>query len=210
MKTNQVSIKGMEGGNMFEEYSTAFLPENLMHSKANSSAAELLTDDDFIRRRVFPLGLLKATGREAAGLLVLRTFVGRGTAAAKKSLPGSQGRSINRAGSDDMVDSFDGGSNLAFDVDSGICDASRIVIDEVYKVTNNMGLSDSLGMATCLATVGEAVLQSRQPRDAVLRLEKAVIIDRGLLGPYRVHALLSAAKALMKLGELLELPKLPG
>ena len=65
-------------------------------------------------------------------------------------------------------------------------------------------------MATCLATLGEAVLQSRQPRDAVLRLEKAVIIDRGLLGPYRVHALLSAAKALMKLGELLELPKLPG
>ena len=56
-----------------------------------------------------------------------------------------------------MDDSFGGGSNLAFDVDSGICDASRIVIDEVYKVTNNVGLSDSLGMATRLATVGEAM-----------------------------------------------------
>ena len=42
MKANQVSMKGMEGGNKFEEYSTAFLPEHLMHSKANSSAAELL------------------------------------------------------------------------------------------------------------------------------------------------------------------------
>ena len=47
------------------------------------------------------------------------------------------GRSINGAVSDDMGDSFGGGSNLAFDVDSGICDASRIVLDEVYKVTNH-------------------------------------------------------------------------
>ena len=51
----------MVGGNKFEEYSTTFLPEHLMHSKANSSAAELLTDGDFIRRRVFALGLKKAT-----------------------------------------------------------------------------------------------------------------------------------------------------
>ena len=118
MKTNQVSIKGMEGGNMFEEYSTAFLPEHWMHSKANSNAAELLTDDDFIRRRVFALGLMKATGREVPGLLDLRIFVGRGTAAARTSLSGPPGRSINRAGSYDMDDSFGGGSNLAFDVDS--------------------------------------------------------------------------------------------
>ena len=108
---------------------------------------------------------------------------------------------INRAGSDDMVDSFDGGWNRAFDVDSGICDASRIVIDEVYKVTNIMGLSDSLGEATCLATVGEALLWSRQPRDAMLRLAEAVSIYRGLLGPYHVHALHSMAKALTKSGE---------
>ena len=66
-----------------------------------------------------------------------------------------------------------------------------------------MGFSDSLGMATCLATLGEAVLKSRQPRDAIMRLEEAVSIDRGLLGPYHVHALLSVAKALTKLGELL-------
>ena len=50
MKANQVSMKGMEGSNKFEEYSMAFLQEHLTHSKANSSAAELLTDDDFIRR----------------------------------------------------------------------------------------------------------------------------------------------------------------
>ena len=61
MKANQVYMKGMEGGNKFEGYSTAFLPdilpEHLMHSKANSSAAELLTDDDFIRRKYLPLDL---------------------------------------------------------------------------------------------------------------------------------------------------------
>ena len=68
-------------------------------------------------------------------------------------------------------------------------------------MTSNMGLSDSLGMATCLATVGEALLKSRQSRDAMFRLEEAVIIDRGLLGPYHVHALHSVAKALTKLGE---------
>ena len=55
-----------------------------------------------------------------------------------------------------MGDSFGGGSNLAFDVDSSIFDASRIVIDDVYRVTSNIRLSDSLGMPTCLATVGEA------------------------------------------------------
>ena len=45
MKANQVSMKGI--GNKFEGYSMAFHPEHLMHSKANSSAAELLTEDDF-------------------------------------------------------------------------------------------------------------------------------------------------------------------
>ena len=57
MKANQVSMKGMEGGNKFEGYSTAFLPEHLMHLKANSSAAELLTDDDFLGEECLPLDL---------------------------------------------------------------------------------------------------------------------------------------------------------
>jgi tetratricopeptide (TPR) repeat protein len=79
-----------------------------------------------------------------------------------------------------------------------------IIVDEVYKVTNSMGSSDSLGMATCLATVGDCLLKCRQPRDAMLRLEEAVSIYRGVLGPYHVyvaHALNSVAKALTKLGE---------
>ena len=63
IEANQVSMKGMKGGNKFEEDSMASPPEHLMHWKANSNAAELLTDDDFIRRIVFVLGLLKATRR---------------------------------------------------------------------------------------------------------------------------------------------------
>ena len=42
-------------------------------------------------------------------------------------------------------------------------------------------------MAMCLAAVGDGLLKSRQPRDAMLRLEEAVGIYRGLLGPYHVN-----------------------
>jgi tetratricopeptide (TPR) repeat protein len=211
MKANQLSMKGMEGGDKFEEYTMAFLPEHLMQSKQFSSAVDLLTDNDFVRRRVFALGIMDATGRQVADIMDLRSFVGKGASARKntptspaRSIPTSPARSIDRAASEEGGDSSGGRPAVSFDLDSAVCDAARIIIDEVYKVTNSMGQSDSLGMATCLATVGEALLKSRQPRDAMLRLEEAVSIYRGLLGPYHVfvaHALHSVAKALTKLGE---------
>lgn len=192
MKTNQLSMKNMDGGDKFEEYVTAFLPEHLMQSKAYSSAGELLTDQDFVRRRVFSLGIMEATSRQIADIMDLRSYVGKGTSA--KKIPSSPVR-----GHDDS-----GMTDPNFDIDEAVGNASRVIIDEVYKITNTMGVSDSLGMATCLATVGETLLKCRQPRDAMLRLEEAVSIYRGLLGPYHVyvaHALHSVAKALAKIGE---------
>lgn len=194
MKTNQLSMKTMDGGDKFEEYVTAFLPEHLMQSKAYSSAGELLTDQTFVRRRVFSLGIMEATSRQIADVMDLRSYVGKGTSA--KKVPSSP---VRGAEPDEPT-----GGDPNFDIDEAVANASRVIIDEVYKVTNSMGVSDSLGMATCLATVGETLLKCRQPRDAMLRLEEAVSIYRGLLGPYHVyvaHALHSVAKALAKIGE---------
>ena len=202
MQANQISMKGIEGADKFEEYTTAFLPEHLMLSKAFSSAAELLVDDGFVRRRVFAMGIMDATGRQVADILDLRSFMGKGATGGGRAGTGSPVRGERHT----MEEGDDVGRHVdaTFDIDTAICDASRIIIDEVYKVTNSMGSSDSLGMATCLATVGECLLKCKQPRDAMLRLEEAVSIYRGLLGPYHVyvgHALHSVAKALSKLGE---------
>lgn len=198
MKTNQLSMQSIEGGDKFEEYSMSFLPDHLRCAKAYSSAAELLTDETFVRRRVFALGIMEATGRQVADILDLKSLSGKGKeGGGKKSVTDSPTKSPTK-------DDSHGDLKLSFDIDVTVCEAARIIIDEVYKVTNSMGSSDSLGMATCLATVGEALLKSRQPRDAMLRLEEAVSIYRGLLGPYHVftaHALQSVAKALVKLGE---------
>ena len=195
MKANQLSMKNMDGGDKFEEYVTAFLPEHLMQSKAYSGAGELLTDQNFVRRRVFSLGIMEATSRQIADIMDLRSYVGKGFSA--KKIPSSPVRGHKE---EDEPASTDPN----FDIDEAVANASRVIIDEVYKVTNSMGVSDSLGMATCLAAVGETLLKCRQPRDAMLRLEEAVSIYRGLLGPYHVyvaHALHSVAKALAKIGE---------
>jgi tetratricopeptide (TPR) repeat protein len=59
-------------------------------------------------------------------------------------------------------------------------------------------------MAICLSTVGEGLLKGKQPRDAMLRLEEAVIIYRGILGQNHIdvaRSLHSVARALVKLGE---------
>lgn len=189
MTANQLSMHFMQGGDKFEEYAMTFLPTHLRNAKALASTAELLTDADFVRRRVFSLGIMEACGRQVADILDLRIQVGKVIAGRKAFSDASA------AAKDD---------DFGFDMDVTVCDAARMIIDEVYKVTNSMGSSDSLGMATCLATVGEALLKCRQPRDAMLRLEEAVSIYRGLLGPYHVftaHALQSVAKALGKLGE---------
>ena len=199
MKANQFSMQVLDGGDKFEEYSMAFLPEHLRWAKAYSSVAELLTNSDFVRRRVFALGIMEATGHHVADILDLRSVVGT------KNAVGGKGFSENSSqASPSKSPSKVKAGEFTFDVDNMVCEASRMMVDEVYRVTNNMGSSDSLGMATCLATVGEALLKCRQPRDAMLRLEEAVSIYRGVLGPYHVftaHALQSVAKALVKLGE---------
>ena len=189
MRANQISMQQLEGGGKFEEYAMAFLPEHLMHAQAHSSAAELLVDSGFACRRVFALGIMEATSRQVSDILDLRANEKKSAAGEPLSEKGSKNNDSNDA---------------TMDVDSFVCNASRAIVDEVYKVTNSMGTSDSLGMATCLATVGECLLKCRQPRDAMLRLEEAVSIYRGLLGSYHVyvaHALHSVAKALTKLGE---------
>jgi len=79
----------------------------------------------------------------------------------------------------------------------------------VYRVmdvttVNKQHSNESLNMAICLSTVGEGLLKSKQPRDAMLRLEEAVGIYRGLLGNYHVdvaRAMNSVAKAMLKLGD---------
>jgi tetratricopeptide (TPR) repeat protein len=195
MRANQLSMQVLEGGDKFEEYTTSFLPEHLMYANAHSSAAVLLTNADFVRRRMFALGIMEATSRQVADILDIRNY----------SLKGAGTKKLASVGSEDTPAS-PGRLNTSpsLDIDTTVCDASRIVIDEVYKVTNSMGSSDSLGMATCLVTVGETLLKCKQARDAMLRLEEGVSIFRGLLGPYHVyvaHALHSVAKALSKLGE---------
>jgi tetratricopeptide (TPR) repeat protein len=204
MKANQISMQLMEGGTKFEEYTMSFIIEHLMLSRSLSSTSELITDSEFVRRRVFALGIMEATGRQVADILDLRGFAGKGGAKRTANTLPSPTKDVQSPNIDRTVSEDKSESNLNFDVEEVLCAASRIIIDEVYKATNTMGSSDSLGMATCLATVGETLLKCRQPRDAMLRLEEAVSIYRGLLGPYHVytaHALHSTAKALGKLGE---------
>jgi tetratricopeptide (TPR) repeat protein len=203
MRCNQVSIQQIDGGGKFEEYSMAFLPEHLMLARSYTAAAELLVDSDFVSRRVFALGILESTSRQVADIIELRSSSGKGASSKRQgtgeSLSSPQAQHPGAKG-----EAHDGDSAAEFDIDATICNASRVIIEEVYKVTNSMGSSDSLGMATCLATVGDCLLKCRQPRDAMLRLEEAVSIYRVVLGPYHVyvaHTLNSVAKALTKLGE---------
>ncbi|GAX11007.1 hypothetical protein FisN_2Lh536 [Fistulifera solaris] len=231
LQANQLSMQLIEGGDKFEEYTTSFLPEHLMFANAHTTAAELLTNPDFVRRRVFGLGIMESTGRQVADILDGRNFSAK--AAKNKRLlwakdddappspsklskvPLSPPRSPGKLskvplspprspGKESKPSDGAAASTSPFESDTIVCEAGRMIIEEVHKATNSMGSSDSLGMATCLVTVGETLLRCRQPRDAMLRLEEGVSIFRGLLGPYHVyvaHALHSVAKALVKLGE---------
>jgi tetratricopeptide (TPR) repeat protein len=202
MKANQLGVASSRGGrDKFEEYVLTLLPEHLMTAKAYSSAAALLTDTDFVRKRVFALGIMEATGRHVADIIDLRNL----------TMKALQRRNPNASISTEIAEA-EQVSNITdeimpavtFDIDNVALEACKCMVDEVYKATSNMGSSDSLGMATCLATVGETLLKCRHPRDAMLRLEEAVTIYRALLGPYHVftaHALHSVAKSLGKLGE---------
>jgi len=202
LNTSQVSIQELVGGVKLEEYTMSFLPDHLMHARAFSNAAELLACHPFIRRRVFALGIMEATSKEVSDMLELRRVVGKYVAATDNR----RGHALAKqaAGKEGKATEVDVESAITFDIDAVACDGSRLLIDEIYRVTNSMGSSDSLGMATCLAAVGEGLLKCRQPRDAMLRLEEAVSLYRGILGPFHVyvaHALHQVAKALVKLGE---------
>jgi hypothetical protein len=165
-----------------EEYMSAFLPWHLMKCEAYSSAAEILSDSHFIGRRVHALGIIEATSRQVADLQELRRLAPNATFV----FPG-------RSSSDG------GGSNVAsnkYDVNTVVRDGSRITIDEVFRVANKQeGRPDSLGMAMCLAAIGEGLLKSRQPRDAMLRLEESVNIFKGLLGTHHPYVRLTLAGA---------------
>jgi hypothetical protein len=187
LKAGQLDMATIPGGDKMEEYMAAFLPSHLMHCEAFTSAAEVLSDAHFIGRRVHSLGIVEATSRQVADLQELRrvagsvTFMIPGRRGAEPSAP-----SVLSPG--DTVADTEPAPMVKFDVNSVVRDGSRIIIDEVYRVANKPdGSSDSLGMAICLAAVGEGLLKGRQPRDAMLRLEEAVGIYRGLLGPFHTH-----------------------
>ena len=180
LRSGHLEIIRGAGGHRMEEYLATFLPSHLMHCNCIPAAAEVLADTHFISRRVHVLGIVEATARHVADLQELR-----------------------RIGGNVLVPGDKDGSK--FDVNSVMRDGSRVIIEEVYRVANKLESSpDSLGMAMCLAAVGEGLLKARQPRDAMLRLEEAVTIFRDLLGSAHTHvadALHAVAKALVKLGE---------
>jgi tetratricopeptide (TPR) repeat protein len=194
LKGGQVDIATIAGGDRMEEYLAAFLPSHLMKCHAFTSAAEILSEAHFIGRRVHALGIVEATSRHVADLQELRRVGGNITipvANKQLSTPKKAPDSLNALSPGDISDEPDELPTLAstkFDVNGVVRDGSRIMIDEVYRVANKAeGASDSLGMAMCLAAVGDGLLKSRQPRDAMLRLEEAVGIYRDLLGPHHTN-----------------------
>jgi hypothetical protein len=192
LRAGQIDMAVLPGGAKMEEYMSAFLPSHLMRCEAFTSAADVLSDAHFIGRRVHSLGIVEATSRQVADLQELRRVAGNSTF----TIPGKGGGDLSTPKKTGPPNALSGDNTVAeaaapaakFDVNSVVRDGSRIIIDEVYRVANKPdGSSDSLGMAMCLAAVGEGLLKSRQPRDAMLRLEEAVGIYRGLLGPFHTN-----------------------
>jgi hypothetical protein len=190
LRDGQIDVAVVPGGDKMEEYIATFLPYHLMRCEAFSSAADILSDTHFIGRRVNALGIVEATSRQVADLQELRRVAGSTpltitskvvSKSANKDQNGEPARhSAGEAKEED--------ADITVDVNTVVRDGSRIVIDEVYRVANkNEAKPDSLGMAMCLAAVGEGLLKGRQPRDAMLRLEEALGIYKGLLGPYNIH-----------------------
>ncbi len=171
LMAGQIDMAVIAGGEKMEEYMSAFLPWHLMKCEAFTSAAEVLSDSHFIGRRVHSLGIIEASSRQVADLQELRRVAGN----VAFNIPGRQ------SSNDGIVDP-------KYDVNSVVRDGSRITIDEVFRAANKQeGRPDSLGMAMCLAAIGEGLLKSRQPRDAMLRLDESVNIYRGLLGQYHPY-----------------------
>ena len=192
LKAGQLDIAVAAGGDRMEEYIAAFLPSHLMRCNAFTSAAEILSDSHYIGRRVHALGIVEATSRHVADLQELRRVAGNITI----TVPGkmqispqnSSGGTLSPGSHVDDTIEPSIPTNVKFDVNGAVRDGSRIIIDEVYRVANKSeGSSDSLGMAMCLAAVGDGLLKARQPRDAMLRLEEAVGIYRNLLGGFHTN-----------------------
>jgi tetratricopeptide (TPR) repeat protein len=211
------AAKSLKGGHYMEEYMATFLPTHIIHANAFSSAADILVDPHFISRRVRALGVIESTRRHVADLLELRRELskllsseGAEHAGTKRPPPkkkvGESQTALSATNEDPEADELQYASE-AYDIDANavLRDGARLVIDEAYSIVNRSSASmDSLNMAICLAAVGEGLLKGRQPRDAMLRLEEAVGIYRGLLGAYHIdvaRALHNVARALVKLGE---------
>ena len=228
LKDNKESIISQPGREMVEKYITSHLPTHLVRAKFLASAGDLLVDSDFICRRVVALGTVEATRRQVTDLIELRREIAKTTAARTGaahtpkhivySPPESPSCAEGEAAmpkfnstvntSDDHIDEFglqSENANFNIDINAVQRDGSRRIIDEVYRLVDlTSNSADSLNMAICLSTVGEGLLKSRQPREAMLRLEEAVGVYRSLLGPYHIdvaRALNSVAKALVRLGE---------
>ena len=204
LKAGQLDIAVTAGGDKMEEYMAAFLPWHLMRCDAFSSAAEILTDSHFIGRRVHALGIVEATARHVADLQELRRVAGsvipvggkKEPTTPKKAPQSAQSPHHSPGGGLSSPQENHGNEENEYvtvamgklDLNGVVRDGSRIIIDEVYRVANKSDASsDSLGMAMCLAAVGDGLLKSRQPRDAMLRLEEAVGLYRGLLGPFHAN-----------------------
>eukprot|EP00536_Pseudo-nitzschia_multiseries_P004508 jgi/Psemu1/188278/e_gw1.75.26.1 len=191
LREGQIDVAVIPGGDKMEEYIVTFFPGHLIRCEIFSTAAEVLSDPHFIGRRANALGIVEATSRQVADLQELRRLAGNATLTIprKSTKEGSEGKMVP----------------TKVDVNSIVREGSRIIIDEVSRVANkNENKPDSLGMAMCFAAVGEGLMKSRQPRDAMLRLEEAVGLYKELLGTYNTRvadALQTAAKALVKLGE---------
>jgi hypothetical protein len=187
LRDGQIDVAVTPGGDKMEEYIVAFLPGHLMRCEAFSSAAEILSDPHFIGRRVNSLGIVEATSRQVADLQELRRVAGNTTFTVTRSNVLEESSLVkngtSRTGEKKLTE-----DDSKVDVNTIVRDGSRIIIDEVYRVANkHEGKPDSLGMCMCLAAVGEGLLKARQPRDAMLRLEEAIGIYKGLLGPFNTN-----------------------
>lgn len=162
------------GGEKMEEYMSAFLPLHLMKCDALTSAAEILSDSHFIGRRVQSLGIIEATSRQVSDLQELRRVAGNMVF----DIPGRQV----------VVANGDKNEVLKYDVNLVVREGSRIIIEEVFRSANKPdGHADTLGMAMCLAAVGEGLLKSRLARDAMTRLDESVGLYRSLLGQFNIY-----------------------
>jgi len=205
--------KVTKGGDKLEEYMTFFLPSHLIRSHHFAAAGKLLVNSQFIRRRVKSLGAAEGSRKHVADLLELRREVAKEKemhSRSKSTTSTQRRREKAQQQNGDMSptrneknSSF--GENEIVDSSEVLRDACRTIVEEVHRVVSNArGSAESLSMAICLSTVGEALMKGKQLRDAMLRLEEAVIIYRSLLGEFHVdvaRSLHSVARALVKLGD---------